>query len=164
MERGARGGAHAEAAHQRLGAVVAGADADRLAVAELGDVVRVDALDRERDDPAAAVEVGRPEERDAVDLGQPLERVGGQLALVRAHVLHAERRQVLDRRAEPHRLVAAEVPASNLKGSSFQVERSRSTREIMWPPPRNGRIPSSSSRRPCSMPIVGPRALWPVQA
>ena len=64
----------------------------------------------------------------------------------------------------PTASVAAEVPASNLNGSSFQVECSRSTREIMWPPPRNGRMPSSSSRRPCSRPIVGPSALWPVQA
>ena len=60
VERGARRGAHAEHAHQRLRAVVAGAHAHGLAVAQLGDVVRVHPLDRERHDAAAPVHVGGP--------------------------------------------------------------------------------------------------------
>ena len=43
----------AEAAHQRLRAVVAGADADALAAEDLRDVVRVHAVEVEGDDAAA---------------------------------------------------------------------------------------------------------------
>src|SRR5438128_2790573 len=50
--RPVRGG-DAEPGHQRLTAVVPGADRDALPVEDLGDVVRMDALDVERDDPGA---------------------------------------------------------------------------------------------------------------
>ena len=59
-ERRARGRRHAEAAHQRLGAVVAGAHAHALAAEDLGHVVRVDAVEREGDERAALVGVGGP--------------------------------------------------------------------------------------------------------
>ena len=49
VERGPRGRRHAEAAHQRLGAVVAGAHADAVLVEDLGDVVGVDVAEGERD-------------------------------------------------------------------------------------------------------------------
>ena len=61
----ARGGGDAEAAHQRLRAVVAGAHADALAAEDLADVVRVGALERERDQRAAVGGVGRPVQREA---------------------------------------------------------------------------------------------------
>src|SRR3954467_6925421 len=49
------------------------------------------------------------------------------------------------------------VPASNFQGSEFHVDISQSTRAIISPPPRNGGISSSSSRRPYSTPMpVGP--------
>ena len=48
-ERRARRRRDAEALHQHLRAVVAGAHADALAAEDLGDVVRVDAVERERD-------------------------------------------------------------------------------------------------------------------
>ena len=48
-EAGAGGGGDAEPLHQRLGAVVAGADRDAVAVEDLGDVVGVDALELEGD-------------------------------------------------------------------------------------------------------------------
>ena len=47
-----------EPAHQRLGAVVAGAHADALAAEDLADVVRVRALEHERDQRAAVGGVG----------------------------------------------------------------------------------------------------------
>ena len=50
----------AEAAHQRLRAVVAGADADALAAEDLGDVVRVHAVEVEGDRAAALRDVGGP--------------------------------------------------------------------------------------------------------
>src|SRR5207253_1057426 len=83
-DRSARRGAHAEAAHQRLRAVVAGTYAHAAAVHQLGHVVRVDALEDERHQAAAAVRVWRTERAKARDLGAALEHVGGQPALVRA--------------------------------------------------------------------------------
>ena len=61
--------------------------------------------------------------------------------------------------AAPRPIASAicEVPASNLWGSSVQVDSVGPTVRIMWPPPMNGGIASSSSRRPCRTPIpVGP--------
>src|SRR5215475_3006061 len=43
---------HAEPPHERLGAVMSGAGGDPLEVADLGDVVRVNALDVDRKDPS----------------------------------------------------------------------------------------------------------------
>src|SRR5918995_1887252 len=53
-EAGAGGGRHAEPLHQHLGAVVSRPDAYRVTIEYLGHVVRVDALELERDDRAAA--------------------------------------------------------------------------------------------------------------
>ena len=55
------------------------------------------------------------------------------------------------------------VPASNFQGISFHSLRRRWTSRIMSPPPMNGGIASSSSRRPHSTPEpVGPSVLWPL--
>ena len=57
------------------------------------------------------------------------------------------------------------VPASNLLGSCAYVVFSNVTDSIMSPPPMNGDIASSSSRRPHSTPMpVGPKSLWPEKA
>ena len=53
VEAGAGGGVDAEQAHQRLGAVVAGADADVALVEHLADVVGVDVAEREAEHAAA---------------------------------------------------------------------------------------------------------------
>jgi hypothetical protein len=61
--------------------------------------------------------------------------------------------------ATPRPIASAtcDVPASNFHGSSIQVDESRSTRLIMWPPPMKGGISSSRPTRPCSTPMpVGP--------
>jgi predicted enzyme related to lactoylglutathione lyase len=54
-EAGAGGGGDAEAVHQRLGAVVAGADGDAVAVEDLRDVVSVDSLQLEFEDTDATL-------------------------------------------------------------------------------------------------------------
>src|SRR6185312_10006196 len=115
-ERRARGRADAEAAHQRLRAVMSGADADAGAVGELGDVVRVDAVDRERRERAATLGVAWPDDPQPGNLGQPLEHVCGERALVIAHTLHTERVEVADGRTEPDRL----------------GDRRRSRLELVW--------------------------------
>ena len=53
VERGPGGGADAEHPHERLGAVVAGAHAHAVLVEHLGDVVRVDVVEGEREHAAA---------------------------------------------------------------------------------------------------------------
>ena len=61
--------------------------------------------------------------------------------------------------------VIAGVPASNFHGSSFVVKPSLRTSRIISPPPRNGGIASSSSRRPHSAPMPdGPSILCAVMA
>ena len=66
---------------------------------------------------------GGPNRCDALDLGQALQRVRGQLALVRADALHADRRRGSRSAApSPTASAIADVPASNFHGSSFQVE------------------------------------------
>ena len=69
VEARARRRGDAEPRHQRLRAVVAGADGDAFPVEDLRDVVRVDPGDVERDDPGAALH-RRAEDPDEVELGE----------------------------------------------------------------------------------------------
>jgi hypothetical protein len=96
-------GGDAEPGQQGLTAVVPGADRDALPVKDLGDVVRMDALDVERDDPRAPLRRW-PEDVHSRQLGQALERVGGEGVLVLLDCLHADLGQVVDRGAHPDRL------------------------------------------------------------
>ena len=77
VERRPAGGRHAELAHQRLGAVVAGAHADGVLVEHLADVVGVDAVEQERDRAAAHVDVERAVDRERVGeaVAERVERV-----------------------------------------------------------------------------------------
>jgi hypothetical protein len=63
--------------------VVAGADGDALGVDDRRDVVRVHAIEREREDGHALRGVGRPEHAQPLDLAEPLEAVADQVLLVR---------------------------------------------------------------------------------
>ena len=58
-EAGARGAVEAEAVHQRLGAMMAGAHRDALAVEQRRDVVRVRPVEREADHAAAVLRAAR---------------------------------------------------------------------------------------------------------
>ena len=102
-ERGAGRGGDAEPAHQRLRAGMAGAHADALAADDLGHVVRMDAVERERGDAAAVLDVG-PEEREAGDLAQALDGVADDVARVLPHGVHADAGEEVGRGAEPDRL------------------------------------------------------------
>ena len=103
-ERGAAARGDAEPAHQRLRAVVAGAHADALAAEDLGDVVRVHAVEGERAHGAAVREVARPVERQVGHLAQALDGVADDVARVLPHLVHPDRGQELDRGAEADRL------------------------------------------------------------
>src|SRR5271167_2408801 len=69
-QSGAGGGGDAEAVHQGLGAVMAGADGDSFLVEHGADVVRVDAVEHERDGPGALF--GSADQANAGDSRQPL--------------------------------------------------------------------------------------------
>ena len=82
---------------------MAGADRDARQVEDLRDVVGMDPLHVERDDPRAPVG-GRAVERHARDLGELAERVLRELVLVLRDLVQADRLEVVDRRAEADRL------------------------------------------------------------
>src|SRR5260221_8733507 len=66
-----------ETRHQRLGAVVPGANRDALPVEYLRDVVRVDPGDVERDDSGPPLD-RRAEHLDEIELGEPGHRADPQ--------------------------------------------------------------------------------------
>ena len=88
VERSAGRGGDSEHAHERLGAVVAGAHAHGLLVDDLRDVVGVDAVEQERDRPAPHVGVERAVDREVVAeaLLEGVEGVRREAPLVRPHV------------------------------------------------------------------------------
>ena len=61
---------------------MAGAHADAVTAEDLGDVVRVDALERERAQAAAPVQVGGAVQREALDRLEALDGVAGDVAAV----------------------------------------------------------------------------------
>src|SRR3954469_11057347 len=75
--------------HQRLAAVVARADRHCVEIEHLRHVVRVDALEVEADDAGAALG-RRTVERDPRYLAELLERIPGQLLLVRVDRVEAD--------------------------------------------------------------------------
>ena len=87
-----------EAAHQRLGAMVAGADGNALAVQQRGDVVSVDAVHGEGDD--AAPVLGGAENAQALDAGQDVQGVVGQSPFMRGNGVEADCLDVIDGGAE----------------------------------------------------------------
>ena len=100
--------------------MVAGADADALAAEDLGDVVRVDAVERERDHAPRRVEVARAVDRRGPSTSrEALERVADDVALVLPHGVHAEAAARKSTAApRPTASAIGDVPASNFAGSS----------------------------------------------
>ena len=76
--------------------MVAGPDADRVAVEDLRDVVGVDAVEREGDDAGPVVARRRAEHPQPRDLRQALQRIGAELGLVGVGGLEADPVQPLD--------------------------------------------------------------------
>ena len=75
------------------------ADGHVLHVEDLGDVVRMDAVEVERDDSRPPV-CRRSVRHQAGDLRQPLERVGGELVLVLLDRVEPDLGDVVQRRGE----------------------------------------------------------------
>ena len=87
-----------------LGAVVAGAHRDGVAVEDLRDVVSVHTLHLEGDDADAVVARRRAEDPEPGDVGEALQRVGAQLRLVGVGRVEADAFEPLDGRGEADRL------------------------------------------------------------
>ncbi len=135
---------HAEAAHERLGAVVARPHAHAELVEHLGQVVGVDVAVADREH-AAAVAAGRRAEDAAVvaeAVAEGVERVGGEEPLVGdASAPCRPPLEVVDGgAASPTASAIGGVPASKRHGGSAGAKRSRRTSRIIPPPPRNGGI------------------------
>src|SRR5438128_1515642 len=77
-----------------------GADADVVAIDQLGDVVRVQALDRKRRQAAAGIGLRRSVDAQPSHFGQAFEQMAGELDPVQADALHAQPVEIIDRRAE----------------------------------------------------------------
>src|SRR6187455_3066295 len=67
-EAGASRGRQVVALHERLSAVMAGADGNPVAIEDLGEIVRVDAIDDKADDAGVFVGGLRAEPAEAADL------------------------------------------------------------------------------------------------
>ena len=95
--------------------MVARPDGDCGSVEHLGDIVGVYARQVERDDPAAQVGIHRAVELDSRHgPRQHIQRVGDQLALMRADRVHPQVAEILRRDSEPDRV-------ADRGGSSFEL-------------------------------------------
>src|SRR6267142_6632067 len=92
----ARGADDIESTHERHRAMMSRPDGNPFRVEKRRYVVRMKALDGERDDGAALDGRGRAVHRHPRDSRQPLERLAGQGALVLGDPIHAELVQILD--------------------------------------------------------------------
>src|SRR5687767_8166413 len=88
VEGRARGGWHVEPPHQRLRAVVAGADADAGAVENCREIVRMHVAEREADHAAALLSCGAVDVQP-LDIRQPHHGAADQLPFVPAHFVHS---------------------------------------------------------------------------
>ena len=90
---------------------------DAEAVQHLGDVMRVDARQVERDDPATGLGVQRPVQLDRGHLARKrVEGVGDEVALVFPHGVHADVHQVSRGHAKADRIADRRGPGLELPG------------------------------------------------
>src|SRR5262249_21877105 len=90
----AGGGWDAEAFHERLCAVMAGADGDALFVQDRADIVRMNAVEDEGDSPGALL--GRADQANARNRGELLGRVFEQALLMSMNGVDAKGLDVVD--------------------------------------------------------------------
>src|SRR5664279_3136337 len=95
VERGTRRGLHTESQVCRLGAVVASPYGHAARIQQLGDVVRMHAVEGEADCSAPVDRVLGADDRQAIDLLQRTECVAGDVLLMRGNVVHTNAGQVV---------------------------------------------------------------------
>src|SRR5437667_608588 len=116
VEGGPRGRGKIEALHEGLGAVMPGTDADPLDIEDRGNVVRMGAVDRERDDAGSLRDVPWTVRLHALQAGEFFERVLGHLHLMAADRVHADRREVIDGHTEADR-------SGDVRRTAFELVR-----------------------------------------
>src|ERR1051325_10832836 len=97
VERRARGRRNAKAPHQRLRAVMPGADADAVAIQNRGEIVRMDVAVREWNNSRAMV--ARAVHGNSLNVTQPLDGDPGELLLVLGNAVEAELLEIGDRKS-----------------------------------------------------------------
>ena len=90
---------HVKELHHRLCTMMAGTDGDALLVEDRADVVRVNVLDRKRQNARFFAAV--PMICDARDIGQTLGRIFEQVVFVRRGGFKIDRIYIIDRRSKP---------------------------------------------------------------
>src|SRR5690606_28552270 len=103
-EAGPRAGTKPQTAMQRVRTMAARTDRHTALVKFKREILRHNAIDHKRDHTAAHLWVSRAEHAYIRDLLEAAQRIRHQIALVVAHRLHADRRKVIDRRAQTDRL------------------------------------------------------------
>src|SRR5450759_977693 len=96
VERRPRCPGHVEPPHQRLCAVVTGANANPLTIENCREVVRMHIAEREAQ-YAAPLARGRSIDVQTLDRRETLLRLRHQRSLVREHAIHANAVEILDR-------------------------------------------------------------------
>src|SRR5207245_9605096 len=116
VEGGPRGRGEIEPLHEGLGAVMPGTDADPLDIEDRGDLGRMGAAERERDDAGSLRDVPRTVRLHALQAGEFFERVLGHLHLMAADRVHADRREVIDGHTEADR-------SGDVRRTAFELVR-----------------------------------------
>src|SRR6185436_11109156 len=104
---------HIQPTHQRLRAVVPGANADPRLVEHGGEVMRVDPVHGEAYDAAARFQVAGAVRPNAAHGGEAHEDARDELHFVRAHLIHPDAIEIIARGREPHRV--SDVGCSRLE-------------------------------------------------
>src|SRR5215469_17783804 len=104
VERGTGACLDTQCTMQRPGAMVSRPHRDAAIVEYLAEVVRVDAVQRERDRGSPVLGRGRPENAQSVDLGQRGQGMAEKIVLMLPDTVQSHLGEVVDRRAQPDRL------------------------------------------------------------
>src|SRR3954452_12844065 len=121
IERRSRGRGNSVPEADGPRAVVTDTDRDALFVEDLAHVVRVDVAEREGDRRAPVLGRGGADDPEAGDLRQALDRVLGERVLVGEDLVHADRLEIVDGRAQTDRL-------RDRRGARLELVRRRGVR------------------------------------
>ena len=132
-EGGTHRALHAQAAHQRLGAMVPRAHGDAQAVEQRAHVQVVDAAHQEGDDGVPLP--GLAQYAHAGNAAHALQCITGQFLLVRMDVVHAQAGDVIEGARQPrggHVVGRAglELERQFIEGGTFESDRAGSSRRL----------------------------------
>ncbi len=140
--------------------MMARANTDAVLIQDRCEIVRVNVAVREWNDAGAVIL--RSVDRDAFDLGKPLDRRAGEFLLVRGHLVHPELLEIGDRGRQPDCSLHVGRPALELMGD---LVPGRSIVPHPFDHFAATGIASSSAGLAIRAPLpMGPSILWPERA